>query len=500
MAFWVAAFGVFIAADDLMVVATMLRPMIDDVGLVLPDDLDATAWIVNVYLIAYIAAMPVAGKLSDVFGRRAVFVGALMIFMVGSTLVPSTDSFAILLIGRGLSAVGGGALVPVALAVAGDLYRGSRRSRALGTLGAIETLGWVWGPLYGAILVRWLSWEWQFYLNIPLALVGMAAGWRWLDPSRRATRRIDWLGAGLFTTALTSLSVALLAQAKIQTVSGLDELTGSSSSAFTGPWLYGVAAASFAAFVWLQRRRSLAGPVPPLIALDFFTQRASATGLIINTLLGVGLVIALVNVPLFVNIVESGNGRGFRSSALLAGGLLTALTASMAAASYIGGVIAGRIGVVLPTAFGLASAAVGLGIMGWRWTAATTHVTMSLELVLVGAGIGLALAPTTEAVVGQAEEHERGGAASLVIVARLVGFSIGLASLTAWGLHRYNDLRAELLLPPLGAPGYETALADAAIEITTAALAETFVGAAVAVAIGALLATLMGKAPEQPPL
>ena len=103
----------FIAADDLLVVSTMLRPIIEDLDLVLPDDLDDTAWIVNVYLIGYVAVMPLAGRLSDVLGRRAVFVGALGVFLVGSIVVPLADGLTLLLVGRALTAIGGGALIPV---------------------------------------------------------------------------------------------------------------------------------------------------------------------------------------------------------------------------------------------------------------------------------------------------------------------------------------------------------------------------------------------------
>ena len=86
----VVGFGVFIAADDLTVVSTMLRPIIGDLGLVLPDGLDDAAWIVNAYLIAYIAVMPIAGRLSDVIGRRRTFLGAYALFLAGSILIPLT--------------------------------------------------------------------------------------------------------------------------------------------------------------------------------------------------------------------------------------------------------------------------------------------------------------------------------------------------------------------------------------------------------------------------
>ncbi len=483
----VVAFGVFVAADDLMVVSTMLRPIIDDVGLVIPNDLDATAWIVNVYLIAYIAAIPIAGRLSDLFGRRAVFISALWVFLVGSVIVPSTDSFGVLLVGRALSAIGGGALVPVALAVTADLFTGGRRTRALGVLGAIETLGWVWGPLYGALLVRYLTWEWQFWLNVPLALIGMALGWRVLDPAPHTrTRRIDWWGAGLLTLGLIALNVALLSEARIQTISGLDQLTGGSDSDLAGPWLYAVALAAFAGLVWLERGRAADPDHEPVMDLRYFLTRRPLTGSVLNALVGAGVVVTLVNVPLFLNIVETA---GIGRTALLAGQLLTAFTATMAAASYAGGRIASGAGLALPTVAGLVIGGTGLAVMGLTWDRDLSRLAMGVELAAVGAGVGLTLAPTSAALVDAADETNRGTAAGLVIMFRLMGFSVGLAGLTAWGLHRYNVLRADVVLPAAGEEGYETALVDAARDIGSSALAETFLGGALCLAVAAVAAT-----------
>jgi MFS family permease len=197
------------------------------------------------HLIARVAVMPIAGRFSDVFGRRRTFVAAYLMFLLGSIVIPLSTSFdsayGWFLVGRILTAIGGGAMVPVALAVVGDVYPEGKRARALGTLGAIETMGWVWGPLYGAMLVHFLSWEWQFWLNIPLALIGLAAAWWALDghDRPRPDARVDWLGAALLTVTLVSLNVALLGSAEIQSVNGLQELTGE------GPelrWLFIVAA------------------------------------------------------------------------------------------------------------------------------------------------------------------------------------------------------------------------------------------------------------------
>jgi MFS family permease len=483
----VVAFGVFVAADDLMVVATMLRPMIDDFELIVPDDLDDAAWIVNVYLIAYVAVMPVAGRLSDVFGRRAVFIGALATFLAGSIVVPAAGSLPALLAGRVLTAVGGGALVPVAFAVAGDLYTGQRRARAMGLLGAVETIGWVWGPLSGALLVRFLSWQWQFHLNIPLALLGIVAGWRVLEPARRSGRRVDWLGVASLTAGLVALNVALLSEARIQTVTGLDELTGSSPAGGIGRWLYLVAAGALGFFAWNERRAG-----EPMIGAGLVRSRPVVAAIGVNTLLGMGLVIALINVPLFVNIVEGDLER----SAVLAGWLLTALTATMAVASLLGGLACARFGYRSPAVVGLAVGASGLVLMGSTWSPGTAAAWMAAQLALLGAGIGLVLAPTSTAVVDAAADDQRGTAAGLVIVSRLIGFSVGLAALTAWGLRRYDEMRAGVELPPITDAGYADALAEATVEISTSALAETFLGAAAALAVAVLVASLLaGRTP-----
>lgn len=487
----VVAFGVFVAADDLMVVATMLRPIINDFELSIPDDLDDAAWIVNVYLIAYLAVMPIAGQLSDAIGRRAVFIGSLAIFIAGSLVVPAADTLSLLLVGRALTAIGGGALVPVAFAVAGDLYAGSDRARALGFLGAVETIGWVWGPLYGAILVRFLSWRWQFHLNIPLALVGMAIGWRVLEPSRRAAKQVDWIGAALLTVGLVMLNLALLDEANIQTVTGLDELTGDGGGGVEMRWLYLAAAAIAALLVWHERRAP-----HPMLSPELVRHKSAVAALAVNGLVGCGLVIALINVPLFVNIVEGSVERG----AVLSGWLLTSLTVAMAVMSYLGGVASGRFGSRPPTVVGLAMGATGLVVMGTVWNPDTPATVMALQLGLVGAGIGLVFAPTNTVVVDAATDDKRGAAAGLVIVSRLIGFSAGLAALTAWGLRRYDQLRADVELPSPDDPGYANALSEATIEVSTSALAETFIGAGIVLVTAVAIVAFLGrKAPDPLP-
>ncbi len=478
----VVGFSVFVAADDLTVVATMLRPIIGDLGLVLPDGLNDAAWIVNAYLIAFVAVMPIAGRISDVVGRRRTFVGAYTLFMLGSILIPLSThmdaAFQWFLFGRVLTALGGGAMVPVALAVIGDVYPEGRRARALGTLGAIETMGWVWGPLYGAMLVHLLSWQWQFWLNIPLAIIGLTAVWWALaeDDTPRQGARIDWLGALLLTATLVSLNMALLGSAEIQSVNGLQELTGD------GPdlrWLYIVALVAGTLF-FLQQRRS----AHPLVDRRLFRGRTVLLALLVNVVVGAGLVIAMVDVPLFVNSVELDLDR----AAVISGLILSAMTAAMAVASYVGGHLTERTWFKPPVLLGLSMAAGAYAWMGATWSSDTSYPVFALQLALLGAGFGLTVAPTTNAVVDSAPPDQRGAAASVVMVVRLLGLSVGLSALTAWGLSRFNALRSTIELPPLTDPKFQSALLDAQEHLTAQAIAETFTAAAVVLGAG-LLAT-----------
>lgn len=488
---WCVGFAVFVAADDLTVVTTMLRPIINDLGLTLPDGLDDAAWIVNVYLIAFVSVMPLAGRLSDVIGRRRLFVLAYLVFLVGTIVIPLSSSMAPFLVGRVLTALGGGAMVPVALAVVGDVFSEERRARALGSLGAIETMGWVWGPLYGALLVRFLDWRWQFWLNIPLAIVGLALAW-WaladVDSTRVGVRSVDWRGAVLLALTLVALDLALLGNAEIQSVSGLDELQG--GDGFDFRLLAPVALVLGWLFVRHERRA-----VDPLIDPVFFRGRNLQIALLVNLLVGAALVIAMVDVPIFVNAIEIDLER----SAVLAGWILAALTAAMAVASWVGGRLAERLAYRVPTIIGMGLAAVALLAMGLTWDPDLDYAFGAVQLALLGGGLGLVFAPTTATVVDASPPTQRGAAAAIVMIVRLIGLSVGLAGLTAWGLARFNAQRGALELPSITDPGFQEAITEASARLTADAISETFLAASGITLIGVIAASFATRDHTSPP-
>ena len=504
----VVSFTVFVAADDLTVVTTMLRQIIFDLEIPLPDDLNRAAWIVNAYLIGYVVVMPFIGRLSDILGRRAIYMAALIFFLIGSIWVPfSAPNLGSFIFGRVLTALGGGAMVPVALAIIGDVFPPERRASAFGILGAVDMAGWVWGPLFGAFLVRYLEWRWQFYLNIPLAIAGLAAAWWALGdlPKPGGSRSIDWLGAGLLTSALLTLNLALLNRTDVQSVGGFDQLE--TSTAGINFWLYFTAILAFALFLYYQTflqnkindrlesegQSSTRARLPqPLIDLALFKDDDFKRAIGINFLVGGILIIAMVNVPLLVNVLEV----DVAQAALISGYLLSGLTLSMAVAAYGGGRITEVFGYRWVTVIALLGCALGFILMGSYWNLDTSRWQMGWHLVVLGLGFGLVTAPISTAVINNTPPQDRGLAASLVIVLRLIGMSVGLSALTAWGLNRFSLLRRGIELPdlPFTDPLYQQAVIDGLSRVTVQVLRETFlISAVIALLAGAVAFSLKSK-------
>ncbi len=482
--FAVVGFGVFIAADDLTVASTMLRQIIDDLHIALPEGFDDAAWIVNAYLIAYVAVMPFAGRLSDVWGRRRVFIGALSVFALGSAWLSVTTSLGPFLIARVLTAIGGGAMVPVALAVVGDLFTAERRGHGFGGLAAIDTLGWVWGPLFGALLVRFLDWRWQFYLNVPMALIGIALAFVSLrGVGKPSHRSLDLPGAFAMSVALIALTMGLLESAELATSADLAGLTAGG-----GPpaWPLFIVAAVAVGYLLIRHRRA----TNPLINPGSLRVRGVGFALGANLLSGAVLAVALVNVPLFVNLVlETETGR----AALLSGWILTALTVSMAAGALLGGRLTDQRSARAPAITGLTIATLGLAAMGLTWGTGVETAAMSFHLAILGFGIGIATPALATVIVAASADDHSGEGASTVLVSRLVGIAVGLAGITAWALHRFSELRGGLNLPAITDPGYESAALAAQANLTGTVLGETFLAAASLAAVAVSLAALLPR-------
>ncbi|MCL4249611.1 MAG: MFS transporter [Anaerolineae bacterium] len=474
---------VFIGALDLTIVSAFLPEII--VRLELPPQMviNDAAWVVTGYLLAYTISLTFMGRVSDLVGRRAAFVACLIIFMIGSFVVAEVDpqgrqgiagwlynlifrlqgvrpeggniALMTIIIGRIIQALGAGAIVPVSLALVGDLFPAHRRAQPLGMIGAVDTLGWVLGHLYGGVMVKFfadhaagfeaffrqigLSWDapdWRalFWLNLPISLIALVAVLCALrsTPQERAHGRFDWLGTLLISGTLISLVVGLGAKLEISSATAnFSELGGLPPYALPVLALGGL---MLAGFIFIELRKS-----DPLFDLRVFSRRNLAAGAATNLFVGFCLMIGLVSVPIMVNI-RAEDVSELADAALKVGILLSALTIPMALAAVPGGWLSERVGYGRATLIGLVLAGLGFFLVWKTWTPDVSDGLMAFEMALVGVGLGLTFSPISASVINAADPDKLGAASALVILMRLLGMTLGIALLTAFASQRLSDL------------------------------------------------------------
>jgi EmrB/QacA subfamily drug resistance transporter len=456
---------VFIGALDLTVISAVLPQVMYDLEISLQTGLDEASWLVTGYLLAYTVTMTFMGRVSDLYGRRRVFLLCLAIFTIGSAEVALAETLPWLIVGRVVQAIGGGAMVPVSMALVGDLFPPARRAGLLGLIGAVDTAGWVVGHLYGGIMVRFFNWRLLFWLNIPISLLALGLTWWALRrlPQPRTAESLDWTGATLIALSLTALNIALGAGGELTLSSqGLDQQASMPDYAL--PLLF-LAGGLLIVFLWVERRSS-----QPLLRLDLFGRPGFAAASLINFVLGYCVVVGLVNVPLFINALVA---RSPEEGAWVSGWLLSAFTLPMAAAAVPGGWLSNRLGFRLPAWIGLVLGAVGFLALG-SWNRESSYAEMIPPLVVAGAGLGLVISPVATVVINAASELERGVAAALVIILRLVGMTIGVSAMTTFGLRRFQVISAAILavMPP-DSGGLER-LVEVSVQATTRVVHEAF--------------------------
>ena len=450
--------GVFIAADDQTSVVTVLPAMIPDIGLSV-DDFFLASWIINGYLLGYIVALPIVGRVADARGHGRVYAASLGVFMVGSALVAAAPGFWWLVAARALQAVGGGAVVPVAMAIVVAQLPPGRRALGLGAIAAASEAGALVGPLWGGLVTELLGWRWMFWLNLPMSLPVAAAVWR-LARSDRAEGRIDWPGAALLAAALAALTVGIAD----------DPLS-------PRPWpltalLYAVAASLAVAFVRRQRRVE-----DPMVRLGMFAPRPVWSSAAMSLFVGAGLITALISVPLFVNLV-------LVERPIDGGVTLLRFTAAVPVGALVGGWVTGRIGPRAPAAVGVLLGAAGFaGLVAWDEPLAEAWRTG--PLVVGGFGFGLLIAPLGAAVLSRVRDEERAAAASWLTLARMGGMLVGAGLLTSHGLGRFYARAGSI---EFGSPEFAALVTEA--QVST--FREIWIASAVVLALTAVLAWWLG--------
>ncbi|HEY8817371.1 MAG TPA: MFS transporter [Candidatus Limnocylindrales bacterium] len=448
--------GVFLAGMELMVTAVALPSIL--AGLVDPAagsgwlELRKASWIINGYLLVYILTMPMAGRLADLWGTRRLLMGALAVFVVGSTLAGAAQSLDQLIAARMVQAIGGGVLVPVGTAAASHLFGGAARPRALGVVGALTFLGMAAGPVVGAAILASVhpettlavagasgmtadlltpAWRWVFYLNIPIGVVALALAWAaspdW-DTPRRAGR-VDLVGAGLFGLVLAAGLLGLT-------------LLGSTSIAGTTipPVLVTVALVAAAAVATaLAVVRGLRVHDPFLDPRLFRSVQFSSAALV-SLLTGYAFATAIIGGAVFVDRVLYGGPDEQRLA-------LGALAGATAAGALVSGFVVRVVSVRLVALVGIALSIGALVAMS-TWTSGVPLDAVALALGAYGFGFGLTVTPRSTAAVEAAGRRAFGTASAVVTVARMLGMAVGLAILTAYGSTTIDRVYDEVYATP----------------------------------------------------
>jgi EmrB/QacA subfamily drug resistance transporter len=388
-----------LVALDSTILATAVPAIVDDLG-----GFSQFPWLFSIYLLAQAVSTPIYGRLSDVLGRKPIILVGIGLFLLGSILCGVAWSMPALIVFRVLQGLGAGAIQPMGITIAGDIYTLRERAVAQGYLASVWGISSVIGPALGGLFSDFLSWRWIFFVNIPLCLIAAFILTRnYKEKVAKGHQRIDYLGAGLLASGTTLLILGLLEGGQ-----AWDWNSATSIAIFVA------AALLLIVFVIVERRVA-----QPILPLWVFQRRVLLASSIISA--GVGAVVLGLSsyIPTFAQEVLG-------ASALVAGFALAVLTIGWPIAAAQAGrlylplgfratSLAGSVLVVIGTA---AMLLLGLDSAIWE---------VALFCLVVGLGMGLVAAPSLIAAQTSVDWSERGVVTGANLFSRSIGSAIGVA-------------------------------------------------------------------------
>jgi EmrB/QacA subfamily drug resistance transporter len=359
----IISIALFMAAVDQSIVATAL-PAIEGE---LHAQINWSGWTITIYALGQVLAMPIAGKLSDQFGRKKVFLGCVVAFTITSLACGFADNIVTLVVLRALQALGCGGILPSATGIVADHF-GRQRDRALAMFASIFPIGGITGPLVGSVLVTTLSWRAIFLVNVPIGIVLLGLAVKIIPPSdTRVSDRIDLRGIGLFAGLILSAMFGV-------------SYLGSGSTTPLSP-VFGVCVVIALTMGWLFLRHSQQHPAP-FIPFHLLRGRGFAVMHLINFLFGAAVLGLSTLTPVYAE-------DRFQIVALEAGILLTARAVGMISVAALAVLALRRTGYRLPMLVGYSLVAVGLLIMAAPPPLLTPFHWLMIGICITGIGMGL---------------------------------------------------------------------------------------------------------------
>jgi EmrB/QacA subfamily drug resistance transporter len=361
-------------------------------------------WAFTIYLLTSTISGPIYGKLSDLYGRRPIFIWAVGLFLGASVFAGLSQEMWQFILARGLQGLGGGAVFPIAFAIIADLYEPQERAKYGALFGAVFGLSSVLGPLLGGFVTDNFGWPWIFFLNVPLGLVSLFVCWRLLPPIKHpeSGRNIDYVGAGLFTAALVPILLGLSNKRELE---------------WTDPWVGGlilVGLAVAAVFIWWESRA-----VDPIIRLQLFRIRTVVISILAMFLAAFGFFGAIVFLPQWFQVVR-------QMGATESGLNLLPLVFALIVGATVSGQIAARTGRYKPIIFGaMLVLAAGLFLLT-NLRADTELPILWLWMVVAGLGVGPSFALFAALVQNNVEPKHVGSATASLTFFQQIGGTIGL--------------------------------------------------------------------------
>lgn len=393
------AFAMLIACFDGTIVGTC--------GPVIAEELNGTdlyAWMVTAYMLCETIMIPISGKMSDHYGRKPIFLIGLALFVGGSVLAGMSADMNQLIAFRAIQGLGGGTLIPVAMASVGDFYSPAERGKIQGILGAIFGLGAAIGPLLGGYIAEYSDWRWVFYINLPLAAVALALTLKkFPKPNVDVLHKVDYLG-------MTILGLFLIDLLLFFEWAG-DEMAWTSMQSFA---MIGVGIVLLAVFVIIENKAD-----DPVIALRLFKNKTIVAAAVFMAIFGLGLTGSTMYASMFAIY-------NYGLTTLQAGEMSLAMVAGMMITSLASGALLDRTGYKPWLLMGPVVSAVGMFMLsGLDYGGSVWDIIPCL--FVLGFGLGCMMSVVMVAVQNIADPKEMGMTTSSVNLMRSIGATIGTA-------------------------------------------------------------------------